>query len=75
MRPALRHIYKSLDGQSAICCYECGSDYIKVQFKETGMIYKFSHRTAGRKHVSAMKKLAATGHGLGNYIELFIVMK
>jgi hypothetical protein len=59
---------------STILSFETGPDFIKIEFK-TGLIYKFSHRTAGKTHVSKMKELAESGQGLSNYIRTNMRLK
>ncbi|WP_395073991.1 hypothetical protein [Flavobacterium sp.] len=58
--------YKNLS--SGIYGYEIGSDYIKVQFKSSSKVYKYSYRKAGHKNVDSMKLLAIKGSGLNGYI-------
>jgi hypothetical protein len=59
---------------SSILSFETGPDFIKIEFKN-GLIYKFSHRTAGRTHVTKMKELAEDGRGLSNYIRTNMRLK
>ncbi|HLA55571.1 MAG TPA: hypothetical protein VK623_05705 [Flavobacterium sp.] len=60
--------YRNTSGNSNIAAYEIGADYIKVQFIDTGKVYKYSYRSAKASHVEAMKKLASKGTGLDAYI-------
>ena len=60
--------YKNLGGNSNICRYEIGSDYLDVEFYGTSRIYRYSYRSAGKEHVENMKLLAEKGVGLNSYI-------
>lgn len=59
--------YKNLSGDSGVLAFEIGTDYIRVQFKDS-RIYKYSYGKAGRLHVDTMKELAIAGKGLSSYI-------
>jgi len=61
--------YANLGGNSNISRYEIGSDFIRVEFKDSS-IYKYSNSSAGENHVNEMKKLAEDGQGLNSYIML-----
>jgi len=58
--------YRKLKGQSGVSAYEICPDHIKVVFGD--MIYVYTHKKPGKKHVTAMKKLARLGMGLSTYI-------
>ena len=60
-------LYKNLGGNSGIRAYLTGTDRIDVQF-DSGKIYRYSYRSAGRDKVEQMKKLAVQGQGLNSYI-------
>ena len=63
----LAKIYKNFSGKSFVAAYETGPDFIKVELRD-GRIVKFSFRTAGVITVFRMKRLAASGQGLGHFI-------
>lgn len=60
--------YKNSSGKSNVSTYEIGSDFIKVKFKGTSKVYRYSNRKAGIKNVNNMKLLAVNGSGLNSYI-------
>lgn len=60
--------YRDVDGDSGVLAYEPGADYIKVQFKGTAKIYRYSYQKAGRANVETMKELAKNGNGLNSFI-------
>ena len=62
--------YLNLDGKSGVLCYELGSDYIIVQFKDYG-VYTYTYRSAGQYNVERMKELAIAGKGLNHYIMMY----
>jgi hypothetical protein len=51
--------YRDVDGDSGVAFFECGSDYIRVQFRD-GHVYLYTYTSAGRQHIERMKLLAAT---------------
>ena len=59
--------YKNYNGNSNIKAFFIGSDYVDVQFK-SGLIYRYSYRSAGSMKVEQMKNLAIQGKGLNSYI-------
>jgi hypothetical protein len=59
--------YVNRSGDSGITAYEIGADYIVVQFIG-GDVYRYTYRSAGKRAIETMKKLAATGKGLSTYI-------
>lgn len=59
--------YRDLGRDSGVEAYECGDDYITVQFKSGG-VYKYTYRKPGRSEVEHMKALARAGNGLNTYI-------
>ncbi len=62
--------YKNLGGNSGVQNFEINNDNIKVQFKGTHKIYKYSYNgKAGKMHVDNMKLLARQGAGLNSYIK------
>lgn len=54
-------------GSSGVSAYNCGPTFIIVQFK-SGDRYLYNYTATGRRHVEAMKKLAAQNKGLATYI-------
>ncbi|HEX2854021.1 MAG TPA: hypothetical protein VHO24_12345 [Opitutaceae bacterium] len=52
---------------SGVSAYQIGSDFIVVQFR-SGEGYLYNHLSPGRRHVTAMKKLAVRNEGLATYI-------
>ncbi len=61
--------YKGSDDESGIIAYECGNDYIRVQFS-TGTIYRYTYKSAGSHNIERMKVLAGSGGGLNTYINI-----
>lgn len=60
--------YSSKSGKkSGIIAYEIGDDFITVIF-EGFKKYKYSHSSAGKSAVNAMKRLAVASQGLSTYI-------
>ncbi len=59
--------YKNLGGDSGVCGYEIGSDFIRVQFNN-GSIYRYTCWSAGSLNIKEMKRLAQYGEGLSAYI-------
>jgi len=68
MTGKLQQPYRNQGGNSQILSYETGNEFLKVEFAETGAVFKFSYRTAGKRHVDEMKRLAQSGEGLDKYI-------
>jgi len=60
--------YGNAGGDSGISACEIGSDYVSVQFSNTGKVYTYSYSKAGKSHVDQMKILARSGSGLNSYI-------
>jgi hypothetical protein len=63
--------YQHLDGDSGVAFYECGPDFIRVQFRN-GATYVYDHVRPGTNHVEHMKELARAGKGLSTYISQFV---
>lgn len=63
--------YRDLDGDSGVAAYECGPDWICVQFN-TGAVYEYTCSSAGQHNVEAMKRLADSGDGLNAYINTHV---
>ena len=59
--------YKDLDDDSGIRAYETGSDFIRAQFEDRS-VYLYTYSDAGRANIERMKKLAAHGDGLNEFI-------
>ena len=64
--------YKDLSGDSGISAYECGDDYIKVEFSRGGGVYRYSYTNPGKGDVEKMKGLAESGDGLSAFISRYI---
>lgn len=63
--------YRNVNGNSNVCAYEIGHNYIAIQFYKTARIYRYSYTKAGRNTVEYMKQLALAGHGLNSFIHRF----
>ncbi|MFB9241404.1 hypothetical protein IV454_07600 [Massilia antarctica] len=59
--------YANLSGDSGVRAYRIGARQITVRFAG-GAEYVYTHASAGREHVEAMKLLARAGRGLATYI-------
>ena len=59
--------YANRSGQSNVRFYECGADFIRVQF-EDGARYIYNYASAGSGNIEQMKVLAGNGLGLNAYI-------
>ncbi len=60
--------YDDINGDSGVYAYAYDNDYIDVQFKSTGKVYRYSYRSAGIENVEHMKALARNGDGLNSFI-------
>ncbi len=67
-------IYKNSGGDSGVCNYEIGTDYIKVQFSD-GATYLYTNDSAGIQNISEMKRLANFGSGLNSFINKHVRKK
>ena len=61
--------YRDRSGAGGITSYRHVKDGIEVTYRG-GKAYTFTHSSAGKHHVQAMKDLAAAGAGLHGYIAL-----
>jgi hypothetical protein len=59
--------YKNKGGNSNVCTYTFGLDFIKVQFND-GSVYLYNYSSTSMTCVEQMKKLALKGIGLNSYI-------
>lgn len=59
---------KYRNSSSGINSYEIGENYIKIKFKSSFKVYKYSHKKAGFENVETMKMLAENNSGLNSYI-------
>lgn len=59
--------YADSDGDSSVCAYETGDDYVRVRFSD-GSVYLYTYASAGASHIERMKELARSGDGLNSYI-------
>lgn len=60
-------VYRDVNGDSGVAACECGSDFIRVRFKD-GSVYLYTYGSAGAHAIEKMKALAAAGDGLNAYI-------
>lgn len=68
--------YRNLGGDSAVVRYDCGSDWIEVEFKSGAQrFYRYTFTSAGRDHVEKMKVLANNGKGVNAYIIRHVAKK
>lgn len=63
--------YENLDGDSKVLAFEIGHDFIIIQFKE-GSMFLYNHDKTGVSITEQMKRLAFSGNGLDNFIELHV---
>lgn len=66
--------YNDIDHDSGIAAYECGDNYITVQFKD-GWSYEYTYQSAGMQQVEQMKLLASRNDGLNAYINKHVRKK
>lgn len=59
--------YRRLSGETGVLEYELKPASIRVRFND-GVVYTYTHASAGRRHVEEMKRLAREGKGLSGYI-------
>ncbi len=59
--------YGNRNGDSGVAAFQIGPGEILVQFK-SGVIYRYTHASAGRRPVEHMKRLATQGEGLATFI-------
>ncbi len=59
--------YGNRGGDSGVAAYECGPNFIRVQFT-TGAVYLYTYASCGANNCETMKRLAADGHGLNAFI-------
>lgn len=62
-------VYKNRSRKSSVYAFVIGDDFIAVQFKTNGSVYRYSYAKAGRQNVETMKRLARLGLGLNTYIK------
>jgi len=65
-------IYQNRSRKSSVYAFVIGDDFIAVQFKTNGNVYRYSYRKAGRQNVETMKRLARSGLGLNTYIKGYV---
>lgn len=63
--------YKNLSGNSGVDQYDCGQDWILVQFLD-GAIYRYTSTSASQYHITEMINLANRGWGLNSYIMKYV---
>lgn len=59
--------YKNLEGHSGVTAYETAAESITVEFNHEA-IYLYTYKSAGKKVIEKMKRLAVAGRGLSTYI-------
>lgn len=59
--------YGNKSGDAGVTAYEERASGIVLEFAD-GSRYLYDHVTPGRRHVAAMKRLAAAGEGLTTYV-------
>lgn len=59
--------YPNLNGNSGVNAYECGGDYIKIQFNNMSQ-YLYTYASAGSFNIEQMKTFAQQGRGLNSFI-------
>lgn len=59
--------YKDIGGDSGVLAYECGPDFIRVEFKSSS-VYLYTYASAGSANIEQMKRLARAGEGLATFI-------
>ena len=60
--------YADVSGNSGVAEYQISSDFIRVRFKNSMWIYKYTYECPGKDEVEQMKELAERGEGLSTYI-------
>ena len=63
--------YRNLSGDSGVVAYQTAPGSIAVEFRN-GMVYLYTHRSAGRARIEKMKSYAAAGKGLSTYISKYV---
>ena len=59
------------NGESGILAYECGRDFVRIQFAD-GRIYLYTYGSTGVFNVEKMKRLARCGKGLNTFINRMV---
>jgi hypothetical protein len=59
--------YRNLSGDSAVKAYECGPEFIRIQFSD-GAVYLYTYSSTGSYNIEQMKQLAKNGRGLNSFI-------
>jgi len=59
--------YKNVEGHSGVTGYEVTTEGIVVEFNHDA-VYRYTYKSAGKKTIEKMKRLAKTGRGLSTYI-------
>ena len=59
--------YANLSGDAGVVSYEVAPDSIIVQF-QTGDVYVYTYKSAGKHDVEQTKRLARSGKGLSTFI-------
>jgi hypothetical protein len=66
--------YRDINGDCGILAYECGIDWISVQFK-SGSVYTYRSSRVGAANLATMLQLAVAGDGLNAFINTTPVVK
>lgn len=59
--------YQDTNSNSGIVRYKYGSNWIRVEFKESS-VYEYTYKSAGKNNVEKMKMLADSRNGLNSFI-------
>ncbi len=59
--------YRNLGGDSGVVGFECGVDFVRVQFSD-GAVYVYTSQSAGEANIECMVQLARDGAGLNSFI-------
>lgn len=66
-------IYLNRNGDSGIVEYDIGEDYVIVHFgRGEYRHYRYDYDSSGKENIEYMKKLAAQGFGLNEFINKYI---
>ncbi len=63
--------YPNKASDSGVTGFKSGADFIDVKFVG-GRIYRYTYQSAGKRPIEIMKRLAAKGKGLSDYISKFV---
>ena len=66
--------YTESDVKSRVSAYEFGDDWIHVEFSD-GVVYEYTHASAGAHYIEMMKRLAKAGVALNEFIDMHVKHK